>query len=287
MTAAVVGIEADIGDRVHKGQVLVRLDDLDLKARVASTQAALARTQADLALAKANERRDREVFEKGYISSAAMDVTALQSQAKAAEVRAAEQELRLAEALASYAILRAPMAGVVVARMAEPGDMAAPGTPLLRMVDPATLQAVARIDEAETERIQPGMPATIRLRAGGEVKGKVARIALEADAAAREFEVEVAFDEPPERFAIDQEAEVAIRVGKARGLIVPLSAVIRKEGHSGVLVIRSGRANFQPIEAGASGKDKVLVSKGLSTGETIIHKAQAIKPGTRVRPLEE
>jgi RND family efflux transporter MFP subunit len=283
VTATVVAIEADIGDRVRKNQILIRLDDRDLKARVASAAAALARAQADLALAESNERRDREVFEKGYISSAAMDGIIMLRKAKVAETTAVAQDLKLAEAQASYANLRAPMDGIVVARLAEPGDTVAPSAPILRLVDPATLQVVARIDETEAGRVQPGMPATIRLRAGGEVSGKVARIALEADAAAREFEVEVAFDEPLVRFAIDQEAEVAIRVGNVHGLLIPLLAVVRQDGQPGVLLVRDERARFHLIETGASGNGMVLVRKGLSIGDVIVREAQTVKPGVRVR----
>lgn len=286
VTAAVIAIEADSGDRVRRDQVLVRLDDRDLMARVASAAAALARARADLALAESNERRDREVFENGYISAAAMDATVMLRRVKAAETSAVAQELKLAEAQASYANLRAPMAGVVVARLAEPGDTVAPGAPILRLVDPATLQAVARIDETEAGRVQPGMPATIRLRSGGEVAGKVARIRMEADAAAREFEVEIAFDAPPARFAIDQEAEVAIRVGVARGPLIPASAVIHQDGQPGVLLVRDGRARFQPVETGASGNGMVLVRKGLSADDAIVRTAQPVKPGARVRAEE-
>ncbi|OGI42424.1 MAG: hypothetical protein A2V92_03470 [Candidatus Muproteobacteria bacterium RBG_16_65_31] len=286
VTAAVIAITVDVGGRVRKGQVLVQLDDRDTRARVAAAAAAQARARADLALAGSNERRDREVFEKGYISQAAMEAAATLRAAKEAEVAAATQELRYAETLASYARLTAPMDGVVVARLAEPGDTVAPGTPILRLVDPATLQAVARIDETEAGRVQPGMPAMIRLRAGGEVAGKVARIALEADAAAREFAVEIAFDGPPARFAIDQEAEVTIRVGAARGLLIPLSAVIRQDGRPGVLLVREGRARFQPIETGASGNGMVLVRKGLSAGDLVVRAAQTVKQGARVRARE-
>lgn len=286
VTAEVTAVEVDIGDPVQKDQVLVRLDDRDLKARVASASATLARTRADLALAESNERRDGEVFEKGFISAAAMDATALQRKAKAAEVAAAAQELKLAEAQASYAILYAPMDGIVIARIAEQGDTAAPGTPLLRLVDPSTLQAVARIDEAEAGRVRPGMPATIRLRAGGEVAGTVARIRLEADAAAREFEVEIAFDEPPARFAIDQEAEVTIHVGTARGLLIPVSSIARQDGRPGVLLVRDGRARFQPIETGTFGNGMVVVNKGLNVGDPIVREAQSVKPGSRIRAEE-
>lgn len=282
VTAVILAIDTDIGQRVRKDQVLARLDDRDLKARVAAANASLARARADLALAASKERRDQGVFDKGFISAAAMDTSVMQRQAKAAEVSAMVQELRLAEAQASYATLRAPMDGIVVARLADPGDTAAPGTPILRMVDPATLQAVARIDETEAGRIQPGMPATIRLRSGGEAAGRVARIALEADAAAREFEVEVAFVEPPARFAIDQEAEVVIRAGTVRGLVIPLSAVMRQDGRPGVLKVNGGRARFQPIEAGASSQGMLLVRKGLNAGDVIVRAAQSVRPGSRV-----
>ncbi|MDP2752347.1 MAG: efflux RND transporter periplasmic adaptor subunit [Rhodocyclaceae bacterium] len=283
VTAAIIAMEADIGDAVRRDQVLVRLDDRDLRARTASAGATLARAQADLALATSNERRDKEVFEKGYISAAAMDATVMLRRAKAAEATAVAQEIKLADTQASYANLRSPMAGIVVARLAEPGNMVSPGAPLLRLIDPTTLQVVARIDETEAGRLQPGMPVLIRLRTGGEVTGKVSRIALEADVAAREFEVEITFDKPLTRFAIDQEAEVAIRVGTALGQLVPLSALIRQEGKVGVLRVQDGRARFQPVETGTSGNDMILIKKGLSVGDTLVREAQTIRAGARVR----
>lgn len=73
--AEILDITVDIGDRVHAGQLLVRLDDRDLQARTSASRAMLARAEADLALAGSNEQRDREVFEKGYISRAAMEAT--------------------------------------------------------------------------------------------------------------------------------------------------------------------------------------------------------------------
>lgn len=287
LTGAVIAVTADVGDAVRTGQVLVRLDGRDAHARVAVARAALARAQADLALAGSNERRDREVFAQGYISQAAMEATTTLRAAKEAEVTAATQEWRYAETQESYTRLASPMDGIVVARLAEPGDTVAPGAPILRMVDPQTLQAVARIDETVAGRIEPGMPATIRLRAGGEAQGKVSRVQLEADAAARELKVEIAFDQPPARFAIDQEAEVGIRVGNARGIVIPLSALIRLDGRPGVLVVRSGRARFQPIETGVLGVGQLIVRKGLQPGDVIVRAAQSVQPGARVRVIED
>jgi RND family efflux transporter MFP subunit len=286
VTGTILNVAADEGDRVRRGQTLVRLDERDTAARAAATRAALARARADLALADSNERRDRQVFEQGYISAAAMEATTAQRAAKQAEVVAAQEDLRYAETLLTFARLTAPMDAVVVARLAEVGDTVAPGTPILRLVDPTTLQVVARIDESVVGRIHVGMAATIRLRSGGEAAGKVSRIGFEADAAARELAVEVAFDRPPERFAIDQEAEVAIPVGQARGLLVPLSAVVRQDGRTGVLVVREGRARFQPLELGASDDQRALAITGLTGNEIVVRRGEQIRPGARVRPAE-
>jgi RND family efflux transporter MFP subunit len=284
--AEILDIPVDIGDRVRSGQLLVRLDGRDLQARMSASRAMLARAQADLALAASNEHRDREVFEKGYISRAAMDATSTLQKLKQAEVASARQELAYAATQAGYATLTAPMDGIVTARLAEPGDNATPGAPLLRLVDPGTLQAVAFIDESVAGRIRPGMSATIRMRTGGTSSGRVSRIQLEADAAAREIQVEVAFDRQPSRFTIDQEAEVTITTLPQKGLVVPASALLREKGRQGVLVLSGGRAEFRQVETGFSDGRRVLIRKGVRKDERIVRKAAGVKPGSRVRVIE-
>jgi hypothetical protein len=127
------------------------------------------------------------------------------------------------------------------------------------------------------------MRATIKLRTGEVVAGKVARIARQSDAATRELAVDVAFDVPPARFAIDQEAEVTIFAGEEKGPAVPLAALVRSGGKQGVLVVRDGRAEFAPVETGAADATRVVIAKGLAAGELVIAAPQSVKPGARVR----
>lgn len=281
--AEIIDLKVDVGERVRKGQVLVQLDSRDLKARMSASRAMLARAEADLALARSNEQRDREVYDRGYISRAAMEATSTLCKLKQAEVAAAREEVAYAGTQAARATLVAPMDGIVTARLAEPGDHAVPGAPILRMVDPRTLQAVAMIDESVAGRIAPGMPAIIRKRTGGSSAGKVSRIQLESDAAAREFQVEVGFVEHPVHFAIDQEAEVTITTGWQNGLVVPVSALRQQDGQQGVLALRGGRAMFQPVETGPFDTRNVLIRKGCRSGELIVLDAASLKPGSRVR----
>jgi multidrug efflux pump subunit AcrA (membrane-fusion protein) len=158
------------------------------------------------------------------------------------------------------------MDGLVIQRSVEPGTTVAPGAALFRLVDPATLWIAARIDEALTGRIEVGMPARIRLRNGEEHAGHVARISRQSDAATRELEVNVSFDAPPERFSIDQEAEVRILAGVERGPAVPVEALVRRDGAHGVMLVRDGRKVFQRVRVAASDGRLAVIAEGLHPG---------------------
>lgn len=317
VSATVVQVHADVGDAVRQGQLLVSLDDRDLSARrgvVAAQQealmrntegarAALAKAQADLELARSKQRRDAELLAQGFVSQAALDASSSGLEgaaasvdaaratlaARAADARSLSQEARYADAVLSYARLVAPMDGVVIQRLVEIGDTVVPGTMLLKIVDPRTLWVATRVDESVVGRVHAGQAASIRLRSGEVLPGKVARIARQSDAATRELDVHVAFDAVPQRFAIDQEAEVTIDVGKDRGILVPLTALTRdKAGRQGVLIVDGGidasRTRFQPVEAAGADARQVLVRQGLAGGETVIAVASGMTAGQRVRP---
>jgi hypothetical protein len=174
---------------------------------------------------------------------------------------------------------------VIIQRLAETGNTVVPGSPIFRMVDPAGLWVATRVDESVVARVRLGMPASIRLRTGEMLSGKVARISRQSDAATRELEVDVAFDAQPERFAIDQEAEVTISAGEEKGLVVPVAALVQHQGKQGVLVARDGRAQFQDVQTGAADAATVIVRRGLAAGEGVIATPQGVKPGTRVRGM--
>jgi RND family efflux transporter MFP subunit len=311
ITATIVELKADQGDSVKRGQLLARLDDRELAAKrsavgesqetvrqnVAAAEAATAKARADLELARSKHERDRGLSAKGYVSEAALDgsIAALRVAeaglasaeatlaARRSEARSVEQEVRYAETVLSHTAIVAPMDSVVIERLAEVGSTVVPGTPVFRLVNPATIWVTARIDESVVGRVDRGMRATIRLRTGEVVSGTVARIARQSDAATRELEVDVAFDAPPARFAIDQEAEVTILAGEERGPAVPLAALIRSTGKQGVLVVRDGRAEFMPVETAAADATRVVIAKGLAAGDLVIVAPQSVKPGARVR----
>ncbi len=255
ITATLRQLDADVGDTVKRGQTLALLDGRDLSARrgvvsgqqdalahnLDAAQANVAKAQAELELARSKQQRDAELLRTGFVSQAVLDASDAALRAAAAnlanaraahsaredDAQALGQEARFAETQLSFTRITAPMDGVVIARLAEVGATLVPGSPLFRLVDPATLWVATRVDESVVGHVQVGQAASIRLRTGETLGGKVARIARQSDAATRELEVDVAFDVPPARFAIDQEAEVAIDTGAVPGITLPLTALAR------------------------------------------------------------
>jgi RND family efflux transporter MFP subunit len=294
LSAQVLSLHADHGDRVKRGQLLVVLDGRDLSAKraaataagesnarnVAAAEATVAKARADLELARNRERRDADLHRAGFISQSAYDASALGMKAAEASVdnaaallaaRRAEgqgvaADTRYAETVLSHTRVSAPMDGLVIERAIEVGTTTAPGSALFRLVDPATLWVAARIDEALVGKIDEGMPARIRLRNGEEHTGHVARISRQSDAATRELEVSVSFDTPPARFSIDQEAEVSILTGVERGPAVPVEALVRRDGVQGVMLLRDGRKVFQPVRVAASDGKLAVIAEGLDQG---------------------
>ncbi len=313
VTGMLKEVHADQGDRVKAGQTLALLDDVDVAAKaggaqaaavaaqrnVTAAEAALARARADMELARSDYRRDDELFRAGLISRAAMDAAtaALKSAqsvetsahatlaARQADARASTQESVYASALHAFTRITASMDGLIVARDAEVGDTVVPGSPIFLLVDTRTLWVAARIDESVVGHLESGQSAMIRLRSGKQLAGEVARINRRSDAATRELEVDVAFLDIPERFAIDQEAEVVIHAGEEQGVVIPSSSLLQHGRAFGALVVTAGRAEFRPLETGASDGERVVVREGLSRNERVIRQPAGIKLGSRVRAV--
>jgi len=312
ITGILEGLYADQGDRVQKGQLLAKLDAAELRAREMAAQAAknraqrdLARAQADvlkaqanLGLAQSNYQRDLEVFKPGYISKSAFDTTKAQLKVAESEVVAskatltalqaavkqAESETHAAAAIHKYTHIVAPMDGLITVRKAEIGDTIAPGSPIFQMVDPDQLWMATWIDQALVAPLQVGQPAKIVLRSGREFRGQVARLNQEGDTVTREVEVDVKFDKIPKPLVIGEEGQVEIDTGRETALVVPMSAIIVKNGGKGVLVADDGVLRFRKVALGLQDGSHTAVLKGLKAGDLVVVNPAGMKPGQAVKP---
>ncbi len=305
------------GDRVAAGALLVRLDAGDAAhllaqaeaqtaaARRTVTEAEADRDSAEAALlrAQADFRRKEELLPRGFATRAEFDAArstldqavASAERSRSAVMRARDQ-LGAAEAGArgtavrlSDTVIAAPVAGIITDRLQSVGDVVGAGTPILRLVDPASLVLAARFDESVMAQVAPGQAADIRYVSypGLVFHGTVLRLGRSVDTTTREFTVEVALAEPPPHWAIGQRAMVTLATGTVPAAItVPQDALAPRGGQAGLWVAEGGhRARWRPVQLGAAADGRIEVPEGLRDGELVLRRPQGLYPFKPVAPV--
>ncbi len=312
----VTEMQVDVGDRVTRGQLLAVLDDTELqpranavlasagaaRLRVGRARATRAKANATLELARATFRRDDALHKEGAIADAEYDDSVARlREAEAAVVEAdldiraleedassAQREWGASRADAAFTRVTAPMDGLIVQRVIEPGSPVVPGSPLFQLVDDKKLWVAVMLDEALARRVHVGSSAEVHLRSGVEVAGSVARVTLIADVVTRELEIDVAVDLSNQAFAINEEADVTIYGTEKTGIAVPAQALLLKPGDGpparGVVAAREGHARFVPVTETLAAGTQTLVS-GINDGELVLVEPSMVRLERRVQPL--
>lgn len=314
--ARVLRVHVDHGDAVAAGAILAELDPVDLAERLAGGDSALARARETVRAAEAQTReaasrhkvalanagRYRDLAQKGFVSKELADnrqneadvtraATDAAQASHAAALRDAERFARERDGLAKQLgnlRLVAPVAGIVVARLAEPGTTVVAGQALIRLVDPKSVWVRARIDQARAGGVRLGDAAAIVLRSaqGTTLHGRVARVEIQSDAVTEERVVNVEFADTPVPLSLGELAEITIRQPDlADALAVPSAALKRIGQGQGVWRIENGRARFHTVRIGAQSLDGATqVLEGLASGDAVIvHSSAPLSDGARVR----
>lgn len=315
----VARVLVDQGDTVSADQLLAEMEPVDLDARLSAAAAAAAgsaqrvqsaaatldETKSRAQLAKHSAERYADLRRKSFVSQEAADAKAHEfaaaqaaHEAAVAALAAAKDEVRRAQsdfggAGKSRAHLRltSPVAGVVSARLAEPGSTVVAGQSVVQVIDPATLWLRVRIDQGRSTGLAVGLAADIALRSlpGQVLQGRVERIDLLGDAVTEERIANIGFDAPPAQLAIGELAEVTLHLPPVeKALAVPAAAVKREGGSTGVWRLIDGRTQYIAVTAGTVSADgKVQVTNGLAPGDAVIvHSTKALSPGLRVKVVD-
>jgi RND family efflux transporter MFP subunit len=191
--ATILEITVTAGDQVQAGDVLIRLDSKELETRVRQAEQSLAAAVAGRKEAEQDFNRLKPLYEKRVISKAEFDqATAKLEVAQAGESRA-EQAVSEAKAFLSYATIQAPKAGRIVDRLAEEGDTARPGEPLLVLYDATSLRLEAPVQENLAVKLRVGQKLNVYVDAiGREIEATIDEIVPQADAPSRSFLVKAA-----------------------------------------------------------------------------------------------
>jgi len=304
--APVREVRVSPGDLVYKGDTLIVLDGDDLAAAARAARAAalaaeqgakaaaaaLQAAEAGLTLARASHDRVAGLQAKRSATAQELDdATAALRGAEARVAGASAQVLQAASAVETaraagdqasatraFATITAPFDGVITSKMVEPGNIASPGIPLLRLEDTSGFRLEVRLDESRAGHIRKGDPVAVLLGAGiTSINGTVAEVSRAVDADARAFLVKIAL--PDESGLRSGEFGKARFAGTPhRALTVPASAIVRRGQLSSVFVVDQGLARVRLVNLS---EHEVLA--GLTESELVILSPPAgVTDGRRV-----
>lgn len=256
ITGRILELNAEPGQSVKAGNVLVRIEAPEISAQVD-------RAMAALELANRNEARMRKLFDRQAATGAEMD--AAESQLLQAKAAAAE-----AESMQAYAIVPAPFDGVVSGKFANVGDLSTPGRAMVELEIPSGRQFEASVSESLLSNIELGDKHQIRFsELTYPVAAKLVEINPAGERSSRSWKVKWNLPDDP-KIRSGSFGRVAIPAGESVSIVIPVSTLTRRGQLEQVFVAEGGRAVLRLVKTGATTGDQVEVLSGLVAGDQLI-----------------
>lgn len=245
-----------LGQQVNAGDLLVKLDAAEIRARTQQVDEALEQARREW-------KRTSALFEQQAATRSDYD-------AAESRLRLATAALAEANAMSAYIEVLAPFAGVVTRKWVDRGDLAAPGKPLMALEDPSALQMEADVPEAISQHIKRGMKMEIRVDSIQQVlTGEVAEFAPSADSETRTFKVRLDVL-PTKALMSGQFARLVVPTGESKSLRVPGSAIIQRGQLDIVFVAADRRAQLHLVKTGRQFGAYVEILAGLDAGDQVV-----------------
>ncbi len=304
-------ITTDEGQWVKKGDLLVRIDAVDLpqlieeaKMSVYKAKSELEAAQKDLdsllaqkVLTHLTYMRYKKLKSQAFVSQSEYDKAKADLDSSNANIKATQAHIdssktevvRLEKALDALHVklsrykIYAPIDGYVISKDAEVAQSVVPTQSILKIVDPKTVWIKAYIDEKISGNVKVGQSASITLRSQSnkQLNGHVSRIVAQSDAVTQEREVDVSFDNLPIPFYINEQAEVLITTQQFKDVIkIPTDLIVYKDKKAGVWIEKNGYAHFLHVNIIAL-SDKQAAVKNLDED------TQLLVPNVNKKSLSE
>ena len=296
-----LGVEE--GNRVRTNEIIARLENRDVLAASDQAVAGVSSAKAELADAKQNFTRMKELREKGYVAQSDLDTADTRQKRAEAALTGAEAALRSAQVAVEYTLIRAPFDAVVLTKNADVGDIVTPlgaaanaKAAVVTIADMASLQVEVDVSESNLARVKVGMPCEIQLDAlpEGRFRGAVHMIVPTADRSKASVMVKVRFAERDPRVLPEMSARVAflerdITAGEeAPRTAVNPAALVSRNGKQAVFVVKDDKAVETAVTIGDKIGDSIEVREGVTPGEKVVlNPPKKLKNGSAVKRKEK
>jgi RND family efflux transporter MFP subunit len=265
-------INFDVGSRVNKGQVILRIDERETAQALAASNAQVMQAQVTLQNAKATYERSKQLFEQKFISQSALDKAQTDYQVARAQAAASEAGAGQASLARGYSDVVAPYGGVVAARLVEVGEMVTPGKPLMVGFDPAEMRVIVNVPQYKLQDIGMNPKVMVEVPSLNRwVKAASTSVQPLADARTHSTQVRVYLSSNEAGVYPGMFVRAHFVVGKANKLVIPASAVLHRSEVVAVYVIdEKNLVKLRQIRLGEATADgSIEVLAGLNPGEKV------------------
>ena len=271
--ARVLELPVDVGDRVAKGDVLVRFSDVEQQSGRSGAQAVVTAARAEYRDAEDNWKRTDAIFARGLIARAQLDSAVARRDSARASLASAEAALRSAGQQADYTVLRAPFAGVITRRYVQVGEAVQSGPPapqqLIGLASLKNLRVTVQVPQSAVAAIRQFNTAQVLLDDGRRVAAGKITIFPYADPATHSFNVRLDLAGDNTGLYPGMTVKVAFVDGTAKRLLLPVSALVQRGELVGVYVLDAHGVTLRQVRTGYRYDKKVEVLAGLEDGEHV------------------
>lgn len=278
------------GEGVKAGQVLIKMDASDYRARVDQAKGALEAARGQLEIATKARDNNKALLDKGFISKTAFDNAESQYGIARANVESARGALDVAQKALADTVIRAPISGLVSMRMVQPGEKVSADNRLLDVVDLRQMDLEAAVPSSDIMHVALGQEVRVKVEGmPNTLTGKVARINPATQAGSRSIMVYIQIDNPQGALRVGMFGEAQLTIAKKSGVLsVPQSAIQTDAGNPFVYAIENSTLVKKPVSLGMRGDDgeggAVEIAAGLEHGAQIVKTNLGIlRAGTAVK----
>ena len=278
------------GDTVTAGQVLAQIDPREFQARLQQAQQQADAALAQIDIAQRQFANNKALVEQGFISKTALDTSLSNLQAAQATHRAALAFADIVRQSLNDTVLKAPIAGQVSQRLAQPGERVGVDARILEIVDLRQIELESNLPSVELPNLKLGQLAQLRIEgAEGRVTGRLVRVNPSAQAGTRTFMIYLRIEQPagqPQALRQGLFAEGLLNASSTRVLAVPLKSVRTDQVLPFVQLVREGKVHHQTVTLGLRGmadSEEMVAVEGLREGDLLIKGATGLlRQGSKV-----
>ncbi len=266
----VTEVNIKAGQTVKKDDVLLRLDDTDLRAKFQQAKSNVTMVEAALNQAVIDEKRLGTLLKSNAISQQEYDKVATKLKSVTAELKRSQEAVNETQSILDYASILSPIDGTVIDKKVDVGDTVVPGQGLLKLFDPTRMQLVANVRETLALRLKVGQNIGVKIDSLNKIcSGTVSEIVPESSSTSRTFLVKVT-GPCPEGIYTGMFGRIYIPLADEQVLLIPSKAVKRSGQLEMVAVAENGTFIRRAVRTGRIFGDDVEVLSGLKEGENVV-----------------